>query len=216
MSDSSQELHLWNMRQTAEDKINKSTNSPVTDDTDDAVGMPPRQWYIGIVPPKHEQKVGEILASEGYETYVASQPRLKVYSSGRKKWVTQVLIHSKIFIKCTDKERHLILKNPEVLRFMTNPSSAKDSGHRALAVIPNREIETLKFMLGQKEYPVSFQDLKLATGDKVKIIRGSLKGLEGFVFSSGNTNEEVIIKLDFLGCAKVNISTSNLELLKTN
>lgn len=204
------------MHQTADDKTKNNINSPVTNDTDDAVGLSSRQWYIGIVPPKHEKKVGELLASEGYETYIASQPRLRVYSSGRKKWVTQILIHSRIFIKCTDQERRLILKYPQVLRFMTNPSGKMVGGHKPLAIIPSKEMETLKFMLGQKEYPVTFQDLKLATGDKVKIIRGSLKGLEGFVFSSGNTNEDVIVKLDLLGCAKVNISTSNLELLKTD
>lgn len=203
------------MHQTSEKDIRLRNNSPVADVTDDAVGMPSRQWYVGIVPSKHEKKVADRLSLDGYETYVASQPRFRVYSSGRKKWVTQVLIHSKIFIKCTDKERHLILKNPEVLRFMTNPSSAKDSGHRALAVIPNREIETLKFMLGQSEFPVSFQELKLVNGDKVKIIRGSLKGLEGQVVSSDNPNKEVIVKLELLGCAKVMIPSSELELLKS-
>ena len=185
-------------------------------DTDDAVGVDSPQWYVAIVPPNHETKISDRLALNGYETYVAKQSRLRVYASGRKKWVSQVLIPSKIFIKCTDKERHLVLQDPEVLRFMTNPSGSITSGHKSLAVVTPKEIDTLKFMLGQKDYPVSFQDSNFAKGDPVRIIRGSLKGLEGMVVSSDNSDKEIIVKLELLGCAKVTISTSDLELQTSN
>ena len=152
------------MLQTSEKDTRLCFNSPVADVTDDAVGVVSRQWFVGIVPSNHEKKVADQLSLDGYDTYVASQPRLRVYSSGRKKWVTQVLIRSKIFIKCTDKERHSILKHPQLLRFMTDPSASPDSDHRALAVIPDPEIQTLKFMLGQSEFPVSFQESKFVSG----------------------------------------------------
>lgn len=203
------------MRQTAETKINNSTKSPVTNDIDDAVGMSSRQWYIGIVPPKHEKKVCEQLASKGYETFVAAQSRLRVYSSGRKKWVSQVLIHSRIFIKCTDKERHIILQNPEVLRFMTNPSGQRESGHRPLAIVSEKEMDLLKYMLGQKEIPVSFEDRPFKRGEIVRIIRGSLKGLEGTVISTSNGKKEISIKLDFLGCALATIASTDVILNPT-
>ena len=183
--------------------------------TDGAVGVSNSKWYVAIVRPNHERKVADYLDAVGFQTYVASQQRLRIYTSGRKKWVWQILIPSKIFVYCTDKDRHVILQSPEVLRFMTNPSGRMENGHRPLAVISSEEIDALKFMLGQREVPVSFHELTVNSGDAVKIIRGSLRGLEGTVIESSSSQKEIVVKLDLLGCAKVVVPSTDLELLKT-
>ena len=156
MSHFSHELSHRNMLQTNENTKEETPELSMTTVTDDAVGLPERQWYIGIVRPRHEKKVEATLEKKGYKTYVASQSQLRVYASGRKKWVDKILITSKIFIYCTDKERHQILMTSEVLRFMVNPSGKTEDGHRPLAIVSKYEIDTLKFMLGQKELPVMF------------------------------------------------------------
>lgn len=182
--------------------------------TDDAVGVAERKWYIAIVHPNHEKKVADSLEKKGYETYVASQSKLRVYSSGKRKWVDRILIPSKIFILCTNKERHDVLIYPEVLRFMVNPSRNLQDGHRSLATVSQYEIDTLRYMLGQRELPVDFVETKLAQGDPVKVIRGCLKGLEGKVITTPDNQKEVMVELNFLGCAKVTIPASDIELIE--
>ena len=181
--------------------------SPVKTNTDDAVGL---AWYVALVRHNAEKKIQEDLSRLGFQTYLASQPRLRVYSSGRKKWIDSLVIRSKIFIHCTDRQRLAVLNHPYIYRFLTDPSGAPVNGHRPLAVISEKEIETLKFMLGQSDYPVDFVPEIFHPGDLVKIVRGSLKGLKGEIIQSNETDKDLVIRLDILGCAKVTIPSSDL------
>ena len=193
---------------------NLDDNKQVASETnvlDDAVGMASRRWFVAVVRHNTEKKLQKYLSGHGLEAYVASQPKLRIYPSGRKKWVDMILIHSKVFIHCTEKERREIVVHPYIHRFLVNPTGKVVNGSRPVAVIPEKEMETLRFMLGQKEYPVSFSDRCYKTGAKIKIIRGSLKGLEGEVIESDSGQKDLLVHLDLLGSAKVSIPLSDLQ-----
>lgn len=68
-------------------------------------------------------------------------------------------------------------------------------------------------MLGQSDVPVTITDRPYKVGDKVRVIRGSLKGLEGEVFSTDSDKSDVMVALEFFGCAKLHIDTINLEII---
>ena len=68
-------------------------------------------------------------------------------------------------------------------------------------------------MLGQSDVPVTITERTYKIGDKVKVIRGSLAGLEGEVSETENGKSEVIVSLDFIGCASLKIDTINLEFI---
>ena len=184
--------------------------SSVSDVNDDAVGV---HWFVAVVRHNSELKVAEQLRNQGLEAYVATQPRLRIYASGRKKWVSQLIISSKVFVRCTEKQRLQVVHNPFVYRLLTNRSGDNVNGHRPVAVIPDKEIETLRFMLGQSDYPVDFQETPLNPGDSVKVIRGSLRGLEGKVIETSPTHKTFVIQLDLLGCAKLTLPSSDVALL---
>lgn len=197
------------------DQNTEIQNDPsVTNDIDDAVGLPSSHWFVALVRHNTEKKIRDDLEKNGYKAYVAAQPRLRIYPSGRKKWVDRIVIPSKIFINCTEKERLQIVHHPFIYRFLTDPSAKPTNGHKAVAVIPQKEIETLRFMLGQSDYPVDFEEMVFQTGEPVKVIRGSLKGLEGKVIESSKDNKTIIIQLDLLGCAKLSLPTSDIHPLK--
>lgn len=191
-----------------------SEKTTVSHDTDDAVGLPKTQnsaWFVAIVHHNSEKKIKTDLAAKGYEVYVAAQPRLRIYPSGRKKWIEAVVIHSKVFIHCSEQQRLRIINHPFIYRFMTNPSGAPVNGHRPLATIPDAEINALKFMLGQSDFPVYFSESDFQPGKNVKIIRGSLKGLEGEVIQAPGPEKDVVIHLRFLGSARVKIPVSDIQ-----
>ena len=98
---------------------------------------------------------------------------------------------------------------------MTNKAGAhKDSSKKPIAIVSDRDIERLKFMLGQSDIPIEITEKPFKSGDKVRVIRGYLSGLEGVVLESRDSKSILIVDLDFFGCAKLLIDAVNLEIIK--
>lgn len=187
----------------------------MTDVVDSAVGMPGILWFAAIVKHNSEKQSSDKLNKIGVETYLPIQKEIRVWRNGRKSMVDRIVIPSLIFINCTEQKRKEIVKLPFIFRFMTNKAATPDneSFHKPLAVISDTEIKRLKFMLGQSDVPVTISERPYKVGDKVKVIRGSLKGLEGEVFGMESAKSEVIVALESIGCAKLLIDTVNLQLI---
>lgn len=180
----------------------------------DAVGVPERQWYVAVVTHNTEKNCAERLTKKGIENYVPIQSEYKVWKNGRKAKVDRVVIPSTVFIKCTEQERREIVKFPFINRFMTNKAaSSANSLHKPLAIIPDRQIDILKFMLGQSDIPIDVTHRPFLKGSKVRIIRGNLTGLEGEILKFKKEKSQVIVSLDIFGCILLYIDSINLKIL---
>lgn len=180
-----------------------------------AVGVAETHWYVAIVKNNTEKSVFERLIISGFECYVPLQKELRVWKNGRRSSVERVVIPTMVFIKCTESLRKEIVRYPYILRFMTNRAGTfESSAGRPLAVIPNEQIEKLKFMVGNSDSPVVFSSTPYRKGDRVRVIRGKLAGLEGDVNTVDDKRSEVIVDLDYLGNARLTIETINIELIK--
>jgi len=186
----------------------------VTDVVDDAVGVGKSYWFVAIVNHNSEKQSSEKLNSLGIENYLPTQTEFRVWKNGRKVKVNRIVIPSTIFIYCTEQKRKEVVGLPFIFRFMTDKARTISScGSKPLVTIPNKQIERLKFMLGQSEAPVEISRKPFKSGDKVRVIRGNLMGLEGEVINLKNNKSELVIALDFFGCAKLSIDTANLEII---
>lgn len=182
------------------------------DVVDGAVGVGKSHWFVAIVNPKSEKVVARRLDKLGIQNYLATQSEIHVWKNGRKARVDRIVIPSTIFIRCTEKRRREIVTLPFISRFMTNKASGVNGAlNKPIATIPNSQIETLKFMLGQSDTPVNIIQTDFKAGDKVRILRGSLAGLEGEVTDMSKVKSELIVRLDLFGYAKLTIDTVNLE-----
>lgn len=189
--------------------------APVTDVVDDAVGMEKSQWFVAIVNHNSEKKGSTQLDKIGITNYVPIQKEIRVWKNGRKVKVDRVVIPSTIFIYCTEQQRREIAGLPFVNRFMTNKAGTSKNGtNKPLAIIPDSEIERLKFMLGQSDIPIEIIAKPFKRGDKVRVIRGNLAGIEGEVFNLINTKSELIVMFEFIGSVRLTIDTQNLEIIK--
>lgn len=189
--------------------------SAVSSGVGDAVGVDCRKWFVAIVNNNSEKAVQERMSSLDYETYVAKQVVLRVWKNGRKAKVDKVVIPSVVFVKCTEKERKSIVSLPFINRFMVNRALASVNGlHKPLVTIPQKQIDTLRFMLGQSDISVNFVETPFRQHDKVVVVRGNLKGVEGEVIQACDGKSEVIVRIELLGAAKVTIETINLQLMK--
>lgn len=192
-----------------------NSDAPVADVVDGAVGVARSYWFVAIVNHNSEKQSSEKLSKMGVVNYLPTQTEIRVWRNGRKSKVDRIVIPSTIFIYCTEQRRKEIVGLPFISRFMINKAgSIKNSTNRPLAIIPGNEIERLKFMLGQSEIPVEITEKPFKTGDKVRVIRGHLAGLEGEVLDMNNAKSELIVALDFIGCSKLSIDTVNLEIIK--
>ncbi len=185
--------------------------APVSKDVDGAVGVPGRRWYVAIVNHNTEKISADKVAATGIETYVAAQPELRVWKNGRRKKIDRVVIPSMIFMHCTEKERLQIVRQPYIFRFLTDKAATPDRYGKAVATIPDSQIETLKFMLGHSPAPVEFVPHIYNKGDRVRVVRGKLMGVEGRAYTSSDGHSHLIVSLDILGCAMVTIDPVDLE-----
>lgn len=163
----------------------------------------PKRWIAALVQMCTEKKVGERLTKLGVENYVPTQTEIRQWSD-RKKKVERVVIPMVVFVHTDEKTERSLRMHSFIRKILTYP------GQTAAAVIPDDQIDRLKFMLKQSDFPVEMMEHNLQVGDKVQIVRGALKGLEGEFFK--NVDKSVVaIHIEALGYACVSVSVEDIE-----
>jgi transcription antitermination factor NusG len=166
------------------------------------------RWYAARTQMNCERKVEKRFQQFACETYLPIQEEIHQWSD-RKKKIQRMVIPMILFVKINKEDAQKVHahKDSQFFGFL----STDRIGHN-LAVIPDKDIETLKYMLGHSSQSIDIIPTPIRLGDRVRILRGELKGLEGYVMEcrQGET-PAVIIKLNILGCAKVNIHKNDLE-----
>jgi transcription antitermination factor NusG len=131
--------------------------------------MPDKNWYALYTKPRWEKKISHLLDEKRIENYLPVQKILKQWSD-RKKWIQEPLFRSYIFVHILPEEHLPTLQTAGVVRFV--------SFERKAVVIPPVQIEAIKtYLQTGEELADSIPDVR--TGDRVIVVRGSLKGLEG-------------------------------------
>ena len=146
-----------------------------------------KKWYALYTRSRAEKQMFSLLQKAGFDAYLPLRKVLK-YWSDRKKWVEEPLFSSYIFVCISEAEYYDVLNIPGAVRYVTFEGKA--------VAIPPQQIEAIKqFITTGEELPEV--DLKLSPGDKVEIITGPMKGIEGEL-------------VDIMGKKKVRIEISGL------
>lgn len=193
------------------DKKTASSVAAVPEGVGGATGMEKAQWYVAFVNSNAEKAVAQKLDKLGIINYCPIQTEIRRWSNGRKAKVERVVIPTIIFIRCTPTARLDIVRLPFIRKFMTNTAGASKGLTKPPAVIPDNQIERLRFMLGHSESPVTISANPYRRGERVKVSRGNLRGLEGEVFDMSADRSELTVVLDHIGCARLIINTNDIE-----
>ncbi|MDE6294861.1 MAG: UpxY family transcription antiterminator [Muribaculaceae bacterium] len=186
-----------------------SLKFPCTSDTDDTPA-----WYIAMVGYNTEKVVRERIENLGLEAYVATQNVTKVWKNGRKAHILKVVIPMLVFVRCTEAQRRRLVSLPYIYRFMSDRAAKSDTGEAAPpARVTQHDIDTLKYMLGQSDVPVTFVDTPIRSGDRVTIIRGNLRGISGTVITADDNKSQLIVAIGTLGAARISVATDLLKRL---
>lgn len=174
--------------------------------TDERVAHP-KLWVAALVKVRSEKTASKKLTSLGIANYVPAQQEIHQWSD-RKKKVERVVIPMIVFIHADKDEIKNLVYHSFIHKLLTYP------GEKKPAIIPNAQIENLKYMLGQSDARVEMRDRIFKTGDHVRIIHGPLKGIEGELCRVESGKTMVSVQIDCLGYACVSVEMGELEVIK--
>ena len=181
-------------------------NGSSVNGTDDR-GACPKSWIALYTRPRSEKKVRAYLDSVGIENYLPVQFQLRQWSDRKK--LEEVVVIPMVIFACVEREKIAdILGNKLIIKIL------RGGVDKSPAVIPDSQIAQLKFMLGQSEYPVSFDPSILKINDKVRVIRGPLQGLTGEITNCDDKLVELVVPNGIRGGARLNIEKINVEVLE--
>lgn len=181
----------------------------------DAVGIQSPKWYVAFVGHNTEKSCRDRLQQLGYESYVASQEEIHEWKNGRKKKIERVVISTLLFVRVTEKQRREVVNLPFIKHFLTDKARPVDDfGCHPLAVVPDRQMQRLRFMLYNAEEPVNFVTDHLRLGDHIRVARGCLKGLEGHIIRYKDGDSYLVVRIDTIGYAMMKIAVEDVEIKK--
>ena len=163
-----------------------------------------KYWVAALVKMNAEKKVSAKLTQLGYHNYVPTQTEVRQWSD-RKKKIERIIIPMVIFVLVDKEEEINLRKSALVYKFISYP------GSREAAVIPNEQVEKLKFMLHHADSAVEFSDTIYEIGEEIEIIRGPLKGLYGELCYTEKGNPMIGVYVKLLGYSYVNIDIRDIK-----
>lgn len=184
----------------------KPTYSPTTVFSENNI----QNWHIAIVQPKCERILGDILENKGIEYFLPIGRKKATDKKGNEIIKERLLFYGKVFIKISRKERNELMVAGITRKFMKDMASK----NRDYAKIPDSQMETFMAMLEQVESEVTFEEYNFKVGDKVRVTAGPLGGKEGYVNRCPNGKSYLCVTIDYLGCAKMEIDASIVELVE--
>lgn len=167
----------------------------------------PKRWYVVKVQVKCEKRCADRLGSLGYEVFLPTQTVIRQWSD-RKKKMEKVVISTMFFVHCDEKEIRKVERYSFINCLMRAP------GENRPAVIPDNQIETFRFMIGQSELEVIIDPPTFIEGNKVRVVRGPLQGLVGDVTDIGDGKSKLSVNMENMLNASVTIDKADLEIIK--
>jgi len=163
-----------------------------------------QRWYAVYTQSRHEKKVAERFQEQGIHFFLPQHKILKLWSD-RKRWVEEPLFKSYIFVKVGLRKYEQVLHTEGVITFV------KFNGFPE--PINNEVINSLiKVLRSENEFEVS--DEKYDIDEKVKVVKGALKGVVGQV-AEIHGKHKIIIHIEVLGRnIVVNVNKNQLEKLQ--
>jgi transcription antitermination factor NusG len=163
-----------------------------------------KQWHVIYTRSRAEKKVQIELSLKEIENFLPMQKRLRQWKD-RKKWVEMPLMSGYCFVNISRKEYDMVLQTSNVVGYVRFEGKA--------AVIPERQIESLKQMLKQYDFEVNVTSENFAPGKKVEVIEGPMIGLRGELVKAQGRKKFIIRFSQINSVFSVEIPSNHISLL---
>lgn len=146
-------------------------------------------WFAAYTKTNQELTIKKKLDRLEVENYLAMRDEVRETSSGKKK-VRVILIPHLIFIR-TDQITAFSLINEQGINIVY----LKDSVTRHSLIVPDKQMRDFMFLLDFSESTVEVINEELKRGDRVRVVKGPLIGLEGELLRIKG-HKRVIVRLE--------------------
>ncbi len=146
----------------------------------------PKKWYAARTRDKQELSIRDRLKLMEVEHFLPTRQEIRQLKT-RKKNVEIPYIRNLIFIRAT-KQEAIDLPNKYGLAIFYIADRVK----RGMLVVPDKQMHDFIQVMDLSPAAVSFDTEDLILGDKVKVVKGDMAGVEGYVASKINSTYVVI------------------------
>ena len=165
-------------------------------------------WYVAHTRVNQELWIKKKLDELGIENFLPQEEQVRETPLGRKT-IRVLLIHGMIFIP-PDKATSFSLINDHGLNIVY----LKDIEGRHSLIVPDKQMNDFMFLLDFSDSTVEVINEELKRGDRVRVIKGPLIGLEGELLRIKG-HKRVIVRLEgVVSVATSYIPGSFLEKIK--
>lgn len=169
---------------------------------------PELHWYAIWTRSRQEKVASNMLRNLGIQHYLPLQSEVRQWSD-RKQVVDIPVFSGYLFVRINPllKNSQLqVLQSPGVVAFVGNQNG--------LLPIPNQEIDNIRTVLAAK---VAYTPCSsLHKGDRVRVIRGPLAGVEGTLVA-GNSTSHLLVSIEMIRQSlSVNVLRDDVVPVSTN
>lgn len=159
-----------------------------------------RNWCAVYTVPQHEKSVIKHLDLREIESFLPVYETVRVWKNRQRIKLTLPLFPSYLFVRINFLERTKVLQSPGVLQIIGN--------RREGAYLPDSEVEFLRSgFCRQRIEP--YRDLVI--GEKVRIKRGIMQGLQGTLVRK-NSNMRFVLTVELINQhAAIQVDAEDLE-----
>jgi len=157
-------------------------------------------WFAAYTNSHHEKRVASHFAERQIESFLPLYATLHRWKNRCEMNLDLPLFPNYVFVRIDPRERVRVLEVPGVMSLV--------GFGRALAPLPDFEIEALRSGLGKRKIePHPY----LVIGERVRIKSGPMTGMEGVLVRKKN-NFRVVLALDLImQCVAVEVDADDLE-----
>jgi transcription antitermination factor NusG len=161
-----------------------------------------RQWYAVFTVPQNEKSVAKHLALRDIESFLPTYETVRVWKNRQRVKVVLPLFPTYIFVRIGSHDRARVLQSPGVLQIVGNS--------RQPLPLPDSDIEFLKSdFCRERTEPYR----ELVVGEKVRVCRGLMQGVEGVLVRKNNSLRFVLTLGLINQHAAIEVNAGDLELL---
>lgn len=154
-----------------------------------APGEQRQHWYVAYTRVNQEFQIKKKLDELGVENFLPWEEQVRETPLGRKTF-RALLIHGMIFIR-TDRATSFSLLNDHGLNIVY--LKEREGGHSL--VVPDKQMEDFMFVLDFSPGSIEILNKDLKRGDRVRVIKGPLRGLTGELVRLRG-HKRVVIRLE--------------------
>lgn len=165
-------------------------------------------WFAARTRNGQELSVRKTLSELGIEHFIPTKEGYREYN-GRRVSREIPVIPCLVFLRATKADACALANGRGVPVWYVI-----DRSIRSMLVVPDKQMEDFRRVLDVVPDALCPVDTVYAPGDRVQVIKGGLKGIEGDIIQEQGRSY-VVVSLGNLLCAKVKIPKSYLKLVKT-